>query len=776
MARPPHAHATTSRVASLPALARVPGSRTIEDSIGLKPADSRQTLNAILSPPKKHSHVRLSPTSRPPDLTACFRSPIVNLEVEFATALDGETILGLSHAHGSPERSNACFQALRKLTEMVAPTFRPLLIRLHDELLHSVYDCHACGRPAHSTLVIQLKAQLTEVSRALEEALADMERLKAENEMMKLELNEQDEMQSAATNAAQADAIRDHQTMVSQAVATNTWHQKHLGSIWHEVSDLEAEMLLYKCENVTVSLEKYERLEEAFEEQRAQLNALRRDYRELEANARESRETDAALAERVQRREEEADYLRARVAELEGQWTPRPAWDNCNAVAESAGRARDGDAGALPGLRPGQSSKMNLVALNLALQNLWARIDELERLRPNDMPFFVGVGLSAEAPKWLLHEGRLRNLRFSRIEANEAISAAWDAKLSNPDPISLGEALALVGTQKCAATNGEIDAKDWLYSALDAFKRLSTFDAEVRMFNRIILGEVGEEEWHAQQRVLQKLLEELRARDQRENGTVTGRCSLEAAKQALLHALPTLSFGCIARLIVILRGEALRLTQADKQSRAELSPLDAGLIERAMLLPELPDDVSAEAAMEGGAQVFAAWKDFTYFDHRPIVVPYASLLRNDVFVRSDSSTFAKALCEQLSDEPDAFSFAVQSLLLHTVDSTPLQLVSIEKCRAAIQAVDPQRAVEATDSLLVSIFLPSKRSDPKGHNTAQPIAGLLETIRGRRVAVAEVSDLLTPVSPRWHGRARSMAETVEAFLRLKPPKKTKAKGS
>jgi len=125
-------------VVSLPALS------TVHQGSGLQLGGPRQSP----SPPRRHSQFQLPHQSDGME----FRSPIINLEVEFTAALEGADVLGPSPTHAA-----ACFTMLKKLASAVAPSYRPLLGRLHDELLQAVYDRDVADHPPHFAVVAQVR-------------------------------------------------------------------------------------------------------------------------------------------------------------------------------------------------------------------------------------------------------------------------------------------------------------------------------------------------------------------------------------------------------------------------------------------------------------------------------------------------------------------------------------------------------------------------------------------------------------------------------------------
>lgn len=740
------------RVASLPALAAMP--TTPGSGLNFRFADSRQSPSPAPSPSRKSRQATAE----------FFRSAILSLEVEFAAALDSIGFHDSSLLKASPQRVAMCFHVLRKHAGMVDVMFRPLLARLHDELLHAVYDRSALGHPPHFTRVAQLEAQLESHAQALQAAARELERLRVEHAAFRAELALQDGRRVAATDA-QDDHLSGPPLRPPRAPRTGGQRQSHPGSARSDAGDARAGAHEEGLESVPIH--RHERLQEAFEQERAQLGALRRAYREMQAHAREAEDTDASLALRARRSHEEAEQLRVRVSELEEKWTPRPKWASCRTAAERAGQVWHGGPDPLPGLHAGQSSKANLGAVNLVLLGLWARLNELEGARPNDLPVVMGSGASLGRPACIVHEGRLRNLRLRPSEVREAAAAAWVAKLESVQPMTLAEALAAVGRQRSDEAGGEMGAEDWLYSVLDGCKRLAPMDPAMRLFSRILYGQAPEEEWRSQQRMLRRVIDELRARDRHENGQVMGKCSLDGALHAVREAYPALSPTSLVHLLCLLRDELL------PRKCAWASPTEAEALARAVVLPEAFDQDSAERLVPGGAAAHAAWQLFTRFERQRISVPYAELLVDDGLVRSSTSSFVKALCEEHADEPDLFVFRVASLLLHRAASTTADLTSIETCRVAIQAVDPLRDSASTDSLLVSLFSMPAGTTPEA-NTRQKVstardAEILVSMARRRVTVAELLRRLALLCPRWHGRPPSNAEAAEAFLRLRPPK-------
>ena len=119
------------------------------------------------------------------DRAVPFRSPLLTLEVQLASACSGE--------ERSPtlRRAAACFGALRGLIVVASQPFRPLLENLARELWSAVYDGNR-GGAAYFDELLRLRAHLAQRDVQLKRAEAEAARLRAENQLLVEELDAAD--------------------------------------------------------------------------------------------------------------------------------------------------------------------------------------------------------------------------------------------------------------------------------------------------------------------------------------------------------------------------------------------------------------------------------------------------------------------------------------------------------------------------------------------------------------------------------------------------------
>ena len=115
------------------------------------------------------------------DRAVPFRSPLLTLEVQLASACSGE--------ERSPtlSRAAACFGALRGLIVVASQPFKPLLENLARELWSSVYDGNR-GGAAYFDELLRLRAHLAQRDAQLKRAEAEASRLQSENQLLIEEL------------------------------------------------------------------------------------------------------------------------------------------------------------------------------------------------------------------------------------------------------------------------------------------------------------------------------------------------------------------------------------------------------------------------------------------------------------------------------------------------------------------------------------------------------------------------------------------------------------
>eukprot|EP00276_Gloeochaete_wittrockiana_P023446 CAMPEP_0184363258 /NCGR_PEP_ID=MMETSP1089-20130417/138814_1 /TAXON_ID=38269 ORGANISM="Gloeochaete wittrockiana, Strain SAG46.84" /NCGR_SAMPLE_ID=MMETSP1089 /ASSEMBLY_ACC=CAM_ASM_000445 /LENGTH=826 /DNA_ID=CAMNT_0026703671 /DNA_START=15 /DNA_END=2495 /DNA_ORIENTATION=+ len=319
------------------------------------------------------------------------------------------------------------------------------------------------------------------------------------------------------------------------AASQDDWHKKHDELVGRLRQTEKALATLTEKLAAAVSRHEYDRVEE--------------EYQRLRANAQE-------IAEELKRCQQLYQEAQERIAVLtveNAMLTPRPEWvvlagQSCllasitgasrgdittrpmtasitGAQLKAAASSTMGGAGAGRGQHaigsrptsppPDTSNAQRDSEQHLPTQSIVSRmLSEMDRMQvqvqsykiklPNNDAYFEGLGVGEDVPEYLRFEGRLRNRRIPKGELEAVIKRMWKfkealekKKQSETLPHCLYQFLLKQWKTK------ELVA-EWAYNIIDACKRFS-YDADIDLFYRILTGEISEDVYDEQIRLVDSL-------------------------------------------------------------------------------------------------------------------------------------------------------------------------------------------------------------------------------------------------------------------------------
>ena len=133
--------------------------------------------------------------------------------------------------------------------------------------------------------------------------------------------------------------------------------------------------------------------------------------------------------------------------------------------------------------------------------------------------YFVGLGTGSNVPKYLRTNNKIRNRKLIKGTAEGMVKEAWREKMKWGQDMMM-EDFFFAFLQKKFGLQAMI--AEWGYNLINALKKYS-YDADCELFLKFLQGEIGEEVYRDQMRMIEKYKEELRTADFAVGGKVIGR-------------------------------------------------------------------------------------------------------------------------------------------------------------------------------------------------------------------------------------------------------------
>jgi hypothetical protein len=133
--------------------------------------------------------------------------------------------------------------------------------------------------------------------------------------------------------------------------------------------------------------------------------------------------------------------------------------------------------------------------------------------------WFVCQGTGPNIPKFLRFNGRVRNKMMSKRETEQWIEELWDAKIRNDNrPNAKKKSVQDFVYDHCKSRYGVQNMiAEFGYNLVDALSRYA-YDADCEMFHKILMGELCEDVYHEQMKMMDDFSAACLKRDKEEHG------------------------------------------------------------------------------------------------------------------------------------------------------------------------------------------------------------------------------------------------------------------
>ena len=580
-----------------------------------------------------------------------------------------------------------------------------------DELRRAVYAPSANGEVSDTpyfNLMAEMGAELEQTKSRLRRERERSKRLEKELGVITLELGVSDELREEARSRATIEFQNATSLMVTKSISSSNWHRSQLQRVWGEVEQLRAQLReLQELEVVPVrQLREIEEEMQKYKSRCAEYEKEKYIQEQLLGDAADPLELEA----RVREQDRELIHLRTRHGELEALCTPRPDWRSCIDARQQVGQNLS------PAVHLSQTSQANLLGLTRIVSKLVSEVNELREALPNSSPWHVGK-IGEGVPTWLQYSGVLPNVMLDRKQVYHLVRETWKERNQlvcngSSSGKDLGEHLATVAARYCPRNPMEL-----IYNIVDGCKRFGS-DAELRVFLKILLGQVDVAQLESAHELVEALRECIIARDERLNGGLrAGTLTLFDYRSVLCSSYPALTHRQLAHLLLLIgqgdssaedvkRGEQ----QQDQLSASTESSPSAWIVDEpteASIVALAATLAREEEKMARGLPSFSmgeapGWDEIAVKNGLPILIPYAHLFHEGVHFGDGRSPFCTLLRQIHAEEPESFTFTVLSLLQGPTSSTSV-LVSPSTFGIALQAVDPSRSEHEIHKLVESVF-------------------------------------------------------------------------
>lgn len=324
--------------------------------------------------------------------------------------------------------------------------------------------------------------------------------------------------------------------------------------------------------------------------------------------------------------------LEERLEEFCKTHTPRPEWDK---VLPEEDRGIE---------KPSQPTEAVLSEVVSRLKKVRAEAEEYRAVFPEQFaevaraeaeeraearnshdgpPYFIGLGTSADVPKWLRLSGKIRNRHLAKRDTEVFIREIWKSKRQfearTGKRETLGEWMYTFLHKKYGI---QAVIADWGYNLVDAIKRYS-WDADCEIFLKVLNGELHEDVYVAQVEFMERLTKLCGRIDVASNGRSTGKISKRDLFASLAVFMPNKSVGQMDRLKIVLNQEQAGLCVEYKKLFEEDRELNQGpfveelrdqyIEERQSYVEELEVAISA-VAIDGMVSVKSMQEVFAKLD------------------------------------------------------------------------------------------------------------------------------------------------------------------
>ncbi|XP_035754745.1 translin-associated factor X-interacting protein 1 isoform X2 [Egretta garzetta] len=422
-------------------------------------------------------------------------------------------------------------------------TYKPLLSAIKNEyevtLAHQKRTIRAL-QPLKAT-VTTISEECTRQMLALQEKEKDeINKLKQENrrllkfiDNMKEEKNSlQTQVEHLRTSVAEEYAryLNEHSAHKLLLAKLNEIHNERLDMARHQLQDIKGEdvvkltlALKMARQDLTTSQVKLNKMtadygdvvpRRDFESLENKYSDLLREMKTLQKDLNQLRKDHEALLGIQAETTEEQDNLRAELQRVQRNRTPRPNWAKCSEVIPG-GAERWG------GLAKGKSSDQ---LVDVLLEEIGTRM-----LRERDI--FPGWGKGDRVPVYLRHEGEVKNKKLTKKDAVNILKDVWKEKMAQEQQTGQRSSLPEFFLSYLQKKHGAAAAIEWSYTLYENM-RLCRSNHILSSFYDILTGKVGEEQYHAQNRLVSSLQRELAACDISDSGSLTGEQFSTAVREA----------------------------------------------------------------------------------------------------------------------------------------------------------------------------------------------------------------------------------------------------
>eukprot|EP00741_Cyanophora_paradoxa_P002711 tig00000622_g2631.t1 len=377
-------------------------------------------------------------------------------------------------------------------------TYKPVLATIKRE-----YDGLLANYQQQLRLMLPVQAKLATLK---EETLFLVNRMKAEYEGRIARLQGQLEEKGRALEATELRALEAERTV--EKLRHDIERLQDEGREAFESNKILAAALKHYKESASSTDDWHGRYDQAA--------ARLRETEEKLSNVLEQQEqaqaAQAALHADLAKSRERADDLQAESGVMQGLY--REALARIAALAKEkeeappAGPAEPPHAPGVPAalrrILEGTSALPTgalVTRLVAELQKLQHEVKHLTQKMPCDDAFIPALGTGPEVPEFLRAEGKIKNRRLPKGEVEGIIKAIWKFKAAQKkkEPLSASILAYLLSKHRTHAA-----AVEWGYNLFDSVKRY-TYDADVDVFFKILIGEVEEEVHLASMAMLDEL-------------------------------------------------------------------------------------------------------------------------------------------------------------------------------------------------------------------------------------------------------------------------------
>eukprot|EP00002_Diphylleia_rotans_P031244 TRINITY_DN6482_c0_g1_i5.p1 TRINITY_DN6482_c0_g1~~TRINITY_DN6482_c0_g1_i5.p1 ORF type:complete len:626 (+),score=140.88 TRINITY_DN6482_c0_g1_i5:1094-2971(+) len=442
-------------------------------------------------------------------------------------------------------------------------TYRPLLSRIKQE-----YDLVLESLDSQIHQMTPMEAQLKTIR---EEYERRMTRMTTENGDLKKQLLEEKDRSRGLE--ALIDEVRSELLDTKQKLFDL---EKEFEESAENARDLEGRMRTLQAEFNEVSAElrevhmRHEEKASELEKSRKQIdemvprehvenlaNDIIRLRAELTIKVNECKDLHVALADAQQSREEQ----KSRISDLETNYTPRPDWNQALQFLSdstiSGKRTVDmfNEFCQIATTMNNDFTALKERYIEVTAENRPQQQTRERTTKPKGEDYLVGLGTGNEIPKYLRFKGKVRNRHMTKLQIETFIKEIMTLRQSAvPEDLALPfpEFMYLhlhkkFGIQSMVA--------EWGYSLLDALHR-HDYDSDCEIFNMILSGQVGEDVFFDQIRVVDKVHKTFAKHDFDSNGgKPTGILSKTDVRQLLRKLFPLKSDEEYTMLYKALDGE-----------------------------------------------------------------------------------------------------------------------------------------------------------------------------------------------------------------------------